>query len=137
VDPATAWVDPDELNFTVGEFYRLRAQADAAPVREIEGLVDDDLREIFPGSGIGKDAAALLAEHRRTIMRQVSNYTGARMFVVKSILDAIHGRTRVLGLRVAHGKDMDAVIGIVAMVGALTMTFLRQGHFTCADPPAA
>jgi hypothetical protein len=137
VDPSGATTDPNELAFTVADFYKLRAAADSAPVTQLEGLVEEDLKEIFPASGVGSDASSVLWDRRKVIMRQVSNYTGARLYVVKSILDHVAQKLRVLNLRVAPGtgKESESLIGLTAMISALTMNFLRQGHFSCKPTP--
>jgi hypothetical protein len=130
IDPATVEPDPEELAFTVGEFYARRTEEDAPPLHEIGSLADDELKDIFPAEGIGTDAASVLWDRRRAIMKSVSGYTGARMYVVKSIIDHLHGRLRALILRVGPGKEAEAVVGVTALVAALTATFLRTGHFS-------
>ncbi len=129
VDPASAKPDPNELAFTVGEFYTQRAIADAPPVQELGSALDDDLRATFQAEGLGTDAASLLLDRRQTIMRSVSCYTGSRLYVVKALIDAMAARLRQLGLRASHGKETDAVIGMTAMISTLTANFLKYGHF--------
>ena len=129
VDPASCTPDPDELNFTVGEFYTQRAAMDAPPVGEIDGHLDHDLREIFSAEGLGIDAASLLWDRRKTIMRTVSGYTGSRLYVVKALLHTLVARLRILNLRDAPGKETDAIIGITALCSTLTTNFVQTGHF--------
>ncbi len=129
VDPATASPDPNELAFTVGEFYTARKAADSPPVQEIGAALDDDLRDIFTADGIGTDAAAMLDGRRRTIMRTVSAYTGSRLYVAKAVIDTLIARLRALGLRAAPGKEVDATIGITAMISTLVANFLKFGTF--------
>jgi hypothetical protein len=104
VDPATCEPDPDELAFTVEEFYRDRQDEDSPPLEAIGPHLDDDLRELFPAEGLGTDASSLLWDRRKSIMRSVSGYTGARMYVVKALIDHIAQRLRALGLRAAAGS---------------------------------
>jgi len=129
VDPATASPDPNELAFTVGQFYTNRKAADSPPVQEIAGSLDEDLRDLFTADGIGTDAAQLLSDRRRTIMRTVSAYTGSRLYVVKAVIDTLVQRLRTLGLRAAPGKEADATIGITAMISTLVHNFLKFGTF--------
>jgi hypothetical protein len=129
VDPATAIPDPHELAFTVGEYYTLRAEADAPPVGEIGAALDDDLRATFDAGGPGTDAASLLLARRQVIMRSVSGYVGSRLYVVKALIDALAGRLRQLGLRASHGRETDALIGMTALIGTLVSNFLRFGRF--------
>jgi putative zinc-binding metallo-peptidase len=136
VDPAGVVPDPEELSFTVAEFYLRRTAADQPPVSEIGDQLDHDLGEIFSASGIGTDVATLLTDRRRTIMRSVSGYTGARMYVVKALLDTLIERARVLDLRVSKLAEVEATIAITALVGTLTHNFLQTGQFV-PQPAAA
>jgi hypothetical protein len=129
VDPATVRPDPNELAFTVGEFYRARARADAPPAAEIGATLDDDLKEHFTADGLGTDAASLLWDRRRMIMRAVSAYTGSRLYVAKVVIEFIANRLRSLGLRAAPGHEIDATVGVTALVSTLVHNFLRFGRF--------
>jgi hypothetical protein len=129
VSPASCTPDPDELAFTVGEFYQNRTLLDAPPVDEIGGSLDEDLRELFSAEGIGTDAAALIHDRRKQIMRSVSHFSGSRMYVVKSLIGTIVQRVRTLGLRAAPGREIDAVIGATSMIATLTRKFVETGHF--------
>ncbi|HKA92034.1 MAG TPA: putative zinc-binding metallopeptidase [Haliangiales bacterium] len=131
IDPLTVTPDPDELAFTVGDYYRQRAKADAPPVDDIGSFLDDDLGEIFRAEGPGADAASLLWDRRRAIMRTVSAYTGARMYVVKALIVFLVHRLRALSLRAVG--ETDAIIAVTALVTALTQNFVRTGHFV--SPP--
>jgi hypothetical protein len=129
IDPRSVQGDPQELAFTVGEFYTQRAIADAPPVAEIQGYLDDDLREIFQAEGLGIDAASLVRDRRKAIMRSVSAHSGARLYVVKALLDSLAQRLRTLGLRAAPGKEIDAVIATTSLAASLTTNFLLNGPF--------
>jgi hypothetical protein len=129
VDPATVRPDPNELAFTVGEFYRLRAKADSPPTEDIGTALDEDLRELFSADGPGSDAYSLLRDRRRVIMRTVSGYTGSRLYVVKALVDYLANRVRTLGLRAAPGREVDATIGATALISTLVHNFLRFGRF--------
>jgi hypothetical protein len=120
--------DPDELAFTVGEFYELRAEEDTPPVEELGTHLDDDLRQIFCAEGIGTDAATLLWENRQVVMNSVSNYAGSRMYVVKAIIDNLTGRLRALGLRAHAGKEIAAMAAVTALISTLVHNFLSSGH---------
>ncbi len=126
--------DPDELAFTVGEFYEMRAEEDTPPVEEIATHLDDHLREIFCAGGIGIDAATLLWEHRQVVMNAVSNFAGSRMYVVKAIIDNVTGRLRALGLRARAGAEIAAMAGITALISTLTHNFLDSGHLLPDNP---
>jgi hypothetical protein len=129
IDPAQVTPDPDELAFTVREFYTQRAHTDAPPVHELGQLLDEDLRDLFGAEGIGTDASALLWDRRKSIMRSVSGFTGARMYVVKSLIDFLTQRLGHLALRATPGKEIDAICGITALLSTLTAMFVRTGHF--------
>ncbi len=121
--------DPDELDFTVSEFYEHRHDEDAPPVGLLGVAVDADLRDLFHAEGPGLDAASLVREKRRVLMKSVSGYAGSRMYVVKVLVDHLATRLRTLGLRAVPGKEADALIGFTALVGTLTTNFLQTGRF--------
>jgi hypothetical protein len=120
--------DPDELGFTVGELYEMRAEEDTPPVEELGETMDDDLREMFRAEGPGSDAASLVWQHRQAMMRSVSGYEGSRMYVVKAINDYLVGRLRALGLRSVPGGEIDAIVSFTALVATLTQNYLETGH---------
>ena len=120
--------DPDELAFTVGEFYEMRAEEDTPPIEELGTRLDDDLRLIFAAEGIGTDAATLLWTHRKDVMNSVSNYAGSRMYVVKAIIDNLAGRLRALGLRSHSGREISAMSSVTALISTLVHNFLNTGH---------
>ena len=128
VNPADMVPDPLELAFTVGEYYTQRAATDAPPVQEIGAALDDDFRAAFNAEGLGTDAAQLVHERSRVIMHSVSSNTGSRLYVVKALLDTVVGRLKTLGLRAVHGKEVDALISVTAMVSTLVTNYLRFGH---------
>ena len=128
--------DPDELAFTVGEFYEMRAEEDTPPIEELGTHLDDDLRAIFHAEGIGSDAATLLWEHRHVVMNSVSNFAGSRMYVVKAIIDSLTGRLRALGLRAHNGKEIAAMTAITALVSTLVHNFLISGHLLPGEEAA-
>ncbi len=120
--------DPDELAFTVQEFYEMRDEEDTPPVEELGTQLDDDLRQIFCAEGIGSDAATLLWENRQVVMNSVSNYAGSRMYVVKAIIDNLTGRLRALGLRAHSGKEIAAMASVTALISTLVHSYLGTGH---------
>jgi hypothetical protein len=124
IDPESVIPDPDELNFTVGQFYRDRAIADAPPVH--------DLRSMFTADGLGMDGSTLIHDRRKVIMRSVSGFTGSRLYVAKVLIDTLARRVRELNLRAAHGKEIDAIIGVTALASTLTRNFLQYKTFVPA-----
>jgi hypothetical protein len=129
VHPDDVIPDPDELAFTVAEFYAERRIEDSPPVDELGSALDEDLRALFTADGLGMDAASLIRDRRRVIMRSISGYAGSRLYVAKALLDALARRARELNLRAAHGAETDAIIGITAMATVLVRNFLQHGHF--------
>jgi hypothetical protein len=125
--------EPNELGFTVGQLYEMRASEDTPPVHELGGTLDEDLREIFAGGAVGADAAALVWDHRHAIMRSVSGYEGSRMYVVKAIIDFVTSKLRELGLRAAPGAEIDAGVSVTAIISTLTSHYLQTGHLV-PDP---
>jgi hypothetical protein len=129
IDPQAMIPDPLELAFTVGEFYKQRAIADAPPVEQIGRALDEDLRSLFDADGPGRDAASLIWDRRKIIMRSVSGYAGSRLYVVKVLIDTLARRAHELNLRATHGREVDAIIGLTALATVLTRNFLQLGHF--------
>jgi len=121
--------DPEELDFTVGEFYADRHEEDAPPTAELANRLDHDLRQLFPAEGLGIDAAQLVWDRRKALMRHVSDYTGSRMYVAKVLIRFVFVRLRELNLRAAPGRELDSMIGVSSMLTALTSNFLERGSF--------
>jgi len=128
--------DDDELAFTVGEMYEMRAEEDTPPIAQVEDRLDADLREIFRAGGIGTDAAGLVWDHRQTLMRAVSAYAGSRMYVVKAVIDTLVGRLRALGLRAQAGTEIGAMAQVSALISTMVHHYLATGNLVGHAPPA-
>jgi hypothetical protein len=130
--------DADEIAFTVGELYEMRAEEDTPPVAELGTRLDGDLRQMFSAEGPGTDAAQLLTAHGRTIMNAVSAHAGSRMYVVKAVLDRLTERLHELGLRAAPGQEVAAMIRLTSLVQTVVQLYLERGELLPPDlDPAA
>ncbi|MFH0899519.1 MAG: putative zinc-binding metallopeptidase [Pseudomonadota bacterium] len=129
VDPASIEPDESEIQVTLSDFYRQRTDEDSPPVEDLAGSLDQDFRELFSAEKLGIDAATLVWDRRQAIMRAVASYTGARLFVVKSLLVFIARRLQQLGLRSAPGREAEAIIGLTALASMLVANYLRIGNF--------
>jgi hypothetical protein len=65
-------------------------------------------------------------------MGHVADYHGSRLYVARTLLVHCTQRLRALSLRAAPGREVSALIGITALVGALTANYLRHGEFAGA-----
>ena len=115
----------DEMDQTVEEYFR-EFHVDETPM--IEGLaLDTDLASIFVrprGATDVRDAADLLAEHRRAIVDKVHFWTGVRRTLVRALVLAIEGRLRALGLVATRERSREQMIELTVYITALSMTFL-------------
>jgi hypothetical protein len=69
-------------------------------------------------------AAELLAEHRRTLVDHVNDWTGVRRTLVRELVLAIESRLRELELTATPGRTREQMIELTVYITALAMTFL-------------
>jgi hypothetical protein len=121
-------VTVDEMKQTVEQFYR-DVHADESAM--IAGLaLDTDLTDIFVDPARQREgsdyrpASVLLAEHRRTIIDKVNEWTGVRRTLVRALVTAAEERVRELGLLSRHDRERSEMIEVTVYITALSMTFL-------------
>src|SRR3954465_13513694 len=90
----------DEMESTVGEFYRLTSLEDI-PVQEL--ALDTDLADIFNVSkkrrkGV-RSAQEFLRQYHKTILDKVAYWSGVQRPLIKRLLEAIEARVTALDLR--------------------------------------
>lgn len=140
IDPQTMVPDPGELAMTLRAYYSERQQEDAPDTAALGTSIDADLHALFDACHRGNAAGTLLEQHRRVLMHNVSNYAGARLYVVKQLVDFVVGRTRALNLRSEPATALQSLIGVTALLCTLTANYLETGCFVRteeSDEPAA
>jgi hypothetical protein len=120
----------DEMESTVGEFYRL-SLPEEIPLQEL--ALDADLEDIFTVSpkrrkGV-RPAHEMLAQHRKLIVDKVAYWSGVQRPVVKRLVEAICKRVEDLGLRVDVRRESEYLTEFTVYTTALSMNYLIGGKF--------
>jgi len=120
----------DEMDSTVGEFYRL-SLPEEIPMEEV--ALDADLADIFGASrkrlkGV-RPAHELLHQHRKQIVDKVAYWSGVQRPVVKRLVEAIGKRAEELDLRVEVRRESEYLTEFTVYVTALSMNYLTRGKF--------
>ena len=110
----------DEMESTVGEFYRLTLPEEI-PVQEL--ALDTDLADIFNISrkrrkGV-RPAQEMLHQHRKPIVDKVAYWSGVQRPIVKRLVEAICKRVEDLGLRVDVRRESDYLTEFTVYTTAL------------------
>jgi hypothetical protein len=120
----------DEMESTVGEFYRLTLPEEI-PLQEL--ALDTDLADIFNVSqsrrkGV-RPAHEMLRQHRKRIIDKVAYWSGVQRPIVKRLVEAICKRVEELGLRVDVRCESDYLTEFTVYTTALSMNYLARGRF--------
>jgi hypothetical protein len=120
----------DEMESTVGEFYRLTLPEEI-PLQEL--ALDTDLADIFNVSprrrnGV-RPAHELLHQHRKPIVDKVAYWSGVQRPIVKRLVEAIFKRVEDMGLRVDVRRESEYLMEFTVYTTALSMNYLTRGKF--------
>jgi hypothetical protein len=120
----------DEMEATVGEFYRL-SLPEEVPVQEL--ALDADLADIFNTSrkrlkGV-RPAVEMLHQHRKPIIDKVAYWSGVQRPIVKRLVEAICKRVEELGLRVDVRRESEYLTEFTVYTTTLSMNYLIRGKF--------
>ena len=120
----------DEMDSTVGEFYRL-SLPEEIPAQEL--ALDADLADIFNvspkrRSGV-RPAHDMLREHRKTVTDKVAYWSGVQRPIVKRLVEGICKRVEELGLRVDVRRETESLMEFTVYTTALAMNYLMRGKF--------
>jgi hypothetical protein len=120
----------DEMESTVGEFYRL-SLPEEIPLQEL--ALDADLEDIFTVSpkrrkGV-RPAHEMLAQHRKLIVDKVAYWSGVQRPVVKRLVESICKRVEDLGLRADVRRESEYLTEFTVYTTALSMNYLIGGKF--------
>ena len=123
VPPLTADDLPVEsMNYTVAEHYD--SDWEAIPIGDARQF-DADLRRIFASNADapkGTPADKFIEQHYREILVRITYWTGEPATVVRSLLDHLIERARVLALRVS-GLEAATLIELTAFGTAVVMNY--------------
>jgi hypothetical protein len=123
-------ITADEMESTVGEFYRLTLAEDI-PLEEL--AVDTDLADIFNISPkrhkFVRLAHEMLDQHRKAIVDKIAYWSGVQRPIVKRLVESICKRVEELGLRVDVRREPDYLTEFTVYTTALAMNYLARGKF--------
>ena len=129
----------DEMESTVGEFYRL-SLTEEIPAQEL--TLDADLADIFNISvkrrkGV-RPAQEMLSQHRKPIIDKVAYWSGVQRPIVKRLVETIFKRVEDLGLLVDVRREPEYLTEFTVYTTALSMNYLMRGKFIYPSeaPPA-
>jgi hypothetical protein len=133
-DPVVAHGDTDitvdEMDVTVGEFYRRALEQQLAPG---ELPLEPDLRDIFNVSKRRRKnvrpAVDLLRENRKVLVDKVNYWSGVQRPLVKKLVETIEARVSDLGLRADIQCERESLIEVTVYVTALAMNYITRGKF--------
>jgi len=118
----------EEMEQTVEDFYR---QRDVDESRLVDSLaLDADLTDIFVEPRRRReerqyrDAAELIAEHRRDLVDKINYWTGVRRTLVRALVQAIERRVAELGLAADTQRSRTEMMELTVYVTSMAMTFL-------------
>ena len=140
VDPPRAIgatdVTVDEMETTIGEFYRQARQSDEDLAAKLP--LDVDLKEIFSKSKRrrrppARPAAELVADCRKAIVDRVTHWTGVRRPLVKSVVESIERRLAELDLATEPARERADLAAVTAYVTTLAMNYLARGEFIASE----
>ena len=123
--------DPgDELFHSVAEHHRRFGYQ----ARELPAYFDGDLRELFETAAQGDrpgqlPAHALISRHRRAIVSNVTYWTGLHEHVVRSLVEHLAERSRVLALHYPEEREEQLLMQLTTYVTTLSMNRLYKGDF--------
>ena len=112
----------DAMNYTVAEHYR-EAEVPLPIASEVH--FDGDLKNLFamPAEApAGEEAARFVERHRQEVVQRIAYWTGESTTTVRSFVDHLITRARVLGLRV-RGLEASTLIELTAFGTAVIMNF--------------
>jgi len=121
-------VTVDEMEMTVGEFYRRDGQEIALG----DLALDADLQDIFDVSKRRKTAMPaqqFLHEHRKTVVDKVTYWTGAQRPLIKKLIESIEKRVGELNLFADTKLQAEHLIQISVYATALASNYVHRGKF--------
>jgi hypothetical protein len=133
-DPVVAHGDTDitvdEMDLTVGEFYRRALDQQLTPG---ELPLDTDLRDIFNISKRRRQnvrpAVDLLRENRKVLVDKVNYWTGVQRPLVKKLVETIVAKVSDLDLRADIKCEREYLTEVTVYATAMAMNYITRGKF--------
>jgi hypothetical protein len=119
----------DEMDMTVGEFYR---QQDEQKATAVEVEMHTDLPNIFLPHRRRKRlraAAEVVVENRELLIDKIEHWTGVRRPVVRALVETMARYCRELNLYAELGKEPEYLVELATYGTTLAMNFLTRGRF--------
>ena len=128
-DPLRKRGTPDitvsDMKVTVGEFYR--HSTEQIPLLELN--LDHDLAALFnvqKKKRSAEPAQAFLAQHRKTLVDQVSSWTAMQRPLVRKLMESIEKRSGELGLVIDRKRESEHLSEFTVFVTTLVMSHLAR-----------
>lgn len=123
-------ITTDEMESTVGEFYRLSVE-DELSLNDV--AMDTDLADIFNVSSKKRKgtlpAHEVLAHRRKAIIDKIAYWSGVQRPIIKKLVEAICKRVEELNLRLDEKRESEHMTEFTVYATALTMNYLARGKF--------
>jgi len=121
-------VTVDEMEMTVGEFYRRNGEE----ISLGDLRLDTDLRDIFDASKrrkTSRPAQSFLHAQRKTVVDQVAYWTGAQRPIIKRLVESMEKRIGELNLFADSERASEHLVRITVYATALAMNYMHRGKF--------
>jgi hypothetical protein len=116
-----------KLTMTLDSWYEWSKNGNQRLLK-LHNIVDEDLRQLFPGKG-SFAADQFLQSRRGELIRQVNFWTGMERHLLIALFDTILTRVRELDLKLKPGKKADQVAFVTAFLTTLVMNYQLTGKF--------
>jgi hypothetical protein len=116
-----------ELDVTLLEWCRLQQRQGRKKI-VLPGIIDEDLRRLFPDKE-GSPAADFIEANNRELVRAVHDWTGIGHYLLYSLTRELTKRVKSLGLKVESGKSSERLMNASAFVSTLAMNYQYQNKF--------
>ncbi len=119
----------EELECTVAEFYRTRAEQIS-----LEDLaLDADLADMFNTSKRRRNrvspAGDVIAQQRKHLVDKIAYWSGVRREIIKRLVEHMEARARELSLRADTARSAEQLTELAVYGTALAMNYLTRGRF--------
>ena len=120
-------VTVDEMEMTVGEFYR--HSTEQVPLLDVN--LDVDLATIFSGprkKKTAEPAAALIGRHRKALVDHISQWTAMQRPLVRKLMELMEKRSAELGLVADSRREFEQLSELTVFVTTLVMNHLARSR---------
>ncbi len=114
-----------ELTMTLEDWYKT---ARASASIQLQAIIDEDLRKLFPGTD-GRPVANILVAGSRSMMRDLNGWTGLDRHLAASLIIDLTGRVNSLGLKTGSLSDDIILMKMAVFATTLAMNYQARGRF--------